>query len=94
MILKNWFVIMALMAIGLSLAFYWLSVPSVPDGVTPQSGEDDSFKEIAALSGAITTLGTAVFGIFTKFNDFRAKRLEIAAAELELEKKRRELDKT
>lgn len=94
MILKNWFVILVLGAIGLVLALYWLSIPSVPEGVTAQSGEDDRFKEIAALSGAITTLGTAIFGVFSKFNDFRAKRLEIAAAELELEKKRRELDKS
>lgn len=92
MILRNWFVIVALTAIGLGLLTYWLSMPTTPEGVTPQGEDDDLFKAIAALAGAITTLGTAIFGVLGKLNEFRAKRIEIATAELELAKKRRELD--
>lgn len=92
MFLKNWFVISALGAIGLALLFFWFAMPSTPEGVTPQSDEDDVVKAIAALAGAITTLGTAVFGILGKLNDFRAKRIAIAKAEIELKKMQQEHD--
>ena len=92
MFFKNWIVIVVLMVVGIGLGAYWLSLPVVPDGVTPQSGEDDTMKALAALAGAITTIGTAIFGVLGKFNDYREKRLAIANAELELEKKRRELE--
>lgn len=91
-ILKNWFVIVVLSAIGLALFVYWQSIQSLPEGITPQGDENDNFKQIATLAGAITTLGTAVFGVLGKFNDFRARRIANALAELELEKKRKELD--
>ncbi len=92
MILKHWAVILGLGIIGLALGAYWLSLPSVPEGVTPQSGEGSTINGLAALAGAITTLGTAVFGVLGKYNDFRAKRLAIAKAELDLEQQRREME--
>jgi hypothetical protein len=74
------------------LLYYWNTIPSLPPGVTPQSGEDETYKAMAALAGAITTLGTAVFGVLGNFNEYRQKRLAIQKAELDIEKQRRELD--
>ncbi len=92
MILKRWPVIIGLSCIGIALVAYWLSLPKTPDGVTAQSGSDDAVKTIAALAGAITSLGGAIFGILGQLNDYRAKRIAIATAEVELAQKRKELE--
>ena len=92
MFFKNWIVICVLAACGMGLLIYWNSIPAVPDGVTAQSGEDETYKAMAALAGEITTLGTSIFGVLGKFNEYREKRLSIQKAELEIEKQRRELE--
>lgn len=92
MFLKKWPVIIILACIGIALVGYWLSLPSTPEGVTPQSDSAPWATQIAALAGAITTLGGAIFGILGQFNDYRAKRIAIATAEVELAQKRKELE--
>jgi len=91
MFLKNWIVILLLGVIGLGLGIYWLNTPTIPDGVTPQGDEQDPMVLLAALAGAITTLGGSVFGILGKYNDYKKVRLEIAEKEFELEQKRKAL---
>ncbi|MEP6066860.1 MAG: hypothetical protein ABJ246_13555 [Paracoccaceae bacterium] len=92
MIFKNWAVIIILAVIGLGLGWYWLSIPTVPDGVLAQSGDDATVTLVATLAGAITTIGGSVFGILGKYNDYRKVKLELAEKELELEQKRRALE--
>ncbi len=92
MIFKNWAVIIVLAIVGLGLGAYWLSIPSTPDGVITQSGDDDTVTLVATLAGAITTIGASVFGILGKYNDYRKVKLELAEKELELEQKRRALE--
>lgn len=86
MFLKNWLVIIVLAVIGLALARYWLSIPRIPDGVTPLGDETGTLAIVASLAGAVTTLGGAIFGVLGKLNDYKKVRLEIEEKELELEK--------
>ena len=84
--LRNWKVIVALTIAGLALAFYWWQI-RIPPGVTPQSSED-VYTAIAALAGAITTLGTAFFGVLGKWADYKKTKLEIEEKQFELEQKK------
>ena len=92
MFLKKWPVILVLACVGIGLAVYWLRLPTTPEGVITQGDGDDVFTNVAALAGAITTLGGAIFGILGQYNDYRAKRIAIATAEVELAQKRKELE--
>lgn len=87
--LRNWIVIGVLAAIGVVLIGYWFSLPSVPDGVTPQGDSDEWTKSIAAIAGGITTLSASVFGALGKLNDYKKAKLDIETKRLELEEKRR-----
>jgi hypothetical protein len=87
--LRNWIVIGVLAAIGVILIGYWLSLPSVPDGVTPQGDYDDWIKSIGAIAGGITTLSASIFGALSKLNDYKKAKLDIETKRLELEEKRR-----
>ena len=91
MFLKRWSVIVLLGLMGIGLLGYWLTLGTVPDGVTPQSGAEGTAGTITVIAGAITSLGGAIFGILGKWNDFRKARLDIAAKELELAEKRQNL---
>ncbi|WP_299681047.1 hypothetical protein [uncultured Roseobacter sp.] len=88
MVFRNWIVIGILAVVGLALISYWISLPDVPDGVTPQSGMDDTVKAVAALAGAITTLGGAVFGVLGKLNEYRLAKLEIEEKRMALEERK------
>ncbi len=89
--LRTWPVILVLAAIGLGLAGYWLTLEGTPDGVTPQSGGETAMNGILALAGAITTLGTAIFGVLSKLTEHRKAQLDLEKTRLELEEKRRTL---
>ena len=91
MFLKNWIVIVVLAVIGIALGGYWLSLPSVPDGVTPQGGMDDTVTAVAALAGAITTIGGSVFGVLGKLNEYKKAKLEIEEKEIALVEKKQKL---
>ena len=84
--LKNWKVIVALIIAGVGLGLYWWQI-RVPAGVTPQ-GSEDVYAAIAALAGAITTLGTAIFGMLGKWADYKKTKLEIEEKQFELEQKK------
>ena len=90
MILKNWGVITVLALVGIALFWYWLAQRPDP-GVVAQGAAETTATAIAALAGAITTLATAVSGAFMKVIEYRKAGLEVKAAELALEKQRREL---
>ena len=87
--LRNWIVIGVLAVIGLVLIGYWFSLPSIPDGVTPQGDSDEWIKSITAIAGGITTLSVSIFGALSKLNDYKIAKLDIEAKRLELEEKRR-----
>lgn len=93
MILRNWTVIIVLAATGLALGWYWFTLPSVPDGVSPQGGMDETVTAVAALAGAITTIGGSIFGVLGKLNEYKKAKLEIAEKELALAQKQQELQK-
>lgn len=88
MIFRNWIVIAVLALIGLGLLGYWMSLPSVPDGVTPQGGVDDAIKAVGALAGAITTIGGAIFGVLGKLNEYKKAKLDIEEKQLALDEKK------
>jgi len=92
MFLKRWPVIAVLLVIGLGLLIYWLSLPRVPEGLVAQGDGDDLATSIAALAGAITTLGTAAFAMLSKWNEYRKEQLDVRERELELKKKEQELN--
>lgn len=96
MFLKRWPVIVALCVIGLACLAYFLGLfgsgaqPAPPsNGVTPMGDPQDSgwVKDIAAIAGAITTLGTAAFAMLSKWTDFRKAQLDIKKAELDLQER-------
>jgi|GEM_PF-4871516 len=91
MFLRNWIVIIVLAAIGIALGWYWLSLPNAPDGVTPQGGMDDTVTAVAALAGAITTIGGSVFGVLGKLNEYKKAKLEIEEKEIALAEKKQKL---
>ncbi len=91
MFLKNWIVIIILAVIGISLTGYWLSLPDVPDGVTPQGGMEDAVTAMAALAGAVTTMGGAVFGVLGKLNEYKKAKLDIAEKQMVLDEKKKKL---
>lgn len=91
--LKQWSVILLMTALGLALGVYWLAQPTAPEGVTPQGDVDGVTQSVLALAGAITALGTAVFGVLGKVSDFRKAQLDIEAKKLEIEAKKRTMDK-
>lgn len=84
--LRNWKVIVALTIVGVGLGYYWWQI-RIPAGVTPQ-GNEDFYAAIAALAGAITTLGTAIFGMLGKWADYKKTKLEIEEKQLELNQKK------
>ena len=87
--LRNWTIIGVLAAIGFILIGYWLLLPSVQDGVTPQGDSDEWTKSIAIIAGGITTLSASVFGALGKLNEYKKAKLDIEAKQLELEERRR-----
>lgn len=92
--LKRWSVILLLTLFGLGLGMYWLSQPTVPQGTTPMGDTAaGTTQSVLALAGALTALGTAVFGLLGKFNDFRKAQLDIEAKKLDNEAKRRAMDR-
>jgi len=91
MFLKNWIVIVILAVIGIGLGWYWFSLPVVPDGVTPQGEVDDAVTAIAALAGAVTTMGASVFGVLSKLNEYKKAKLEIAEKQMALDEKKKKL---
>lgn len=92
--LKNWAVLSVLAIVGIGLLIYGLGVERAPEGVTPQSGGGGALTErLLALAGAITTLGTAIFGVVGKYAEHRKAQLARRKDELELEKMRLEIEK-
>jgi uncharacterized membrane protein YedE/YeeE len=94
MFLKNWIVIIILAVVGVLLAGYWLSLPETPVGVTPQGGLDDAVTAIAALAGAITTIGGAVFGVLGKLNEYKKAKLDIEEKQMALDEKKQSRQET
>lgn len=84
--LRKWSVIAILIIVGVGLGLYWWQARP-PSGVTAQSGESFS-TAIAALAGAITTLGTAIFGMLGKWTEYKKTQLEIEEKKLDLEHKK------
>jgi hypothetical protein len=92
MFLKRWGVIVVLALVGLALGAYWWSMPSTPDGVTPQGGSDETITAIAALAGAVTTLGGAIFGVLMKFTEYQKAKLDIEERRIALQEKKQSLE--
>lgn len=90
--LRRWPVILLLAAIGLACLGYVIRMPPTPVGVTPQGDVETAVSRIAAIAGAITTLGTAIFGLLGKWTEHRKARLDIEKAKLDIEERRRALD--
>lgn len=85
---RNWIAIGILAVIGLLLVSYWFSLPTLPNGVTPQGGNEEWIKSVAAIAGGITTLSASIFGALGKLNDYKKAKLDIEAKRLDLEEKR------
>jgi len=96
MFLKNWIVIVVLLAIGLALAWYGLRTTTarvaLSPGVVPQGGTEDLVTAIAAIAGAITTLTGAIFGAAMKLIEYKKASLAVEEARIANEKARKELE--
>ncbi len=48
-------------------------------------------NDLAALAGAVTTMGGAVFGVLGKLNEYKKAKLDIAEKQMVLDEKKKKL---